>query len=89
MLQHNMKNLHKGWKYWSVFGVSVLLLSQSFAAFRKWSALPSVAHLMVLVVIIGLLAACFLYLSFVMYAVEKKAGRVAHSIKFFEKWLAQ
>ena len=80
--------LTKGWKYWSVFGLSVIFLSQTFAAFRKWSAVPSAMHLVILILVTGLFLACLVYLSFVMYAVEKKSGRVAHPVKFFEKWLA-
>jgi hypothetical protein len=79
----------KGWKYWTVFGLSVFFLSQVFAAHRRWSELPSAFNVFTLVAAMVLLVACFIYLSFVMYAVEKKAGRVAHSIKFFEKWLPQ
>ena len=75
--------------FYALLGAATLGLSQFLAAWRAWRAAPGVeaaAH--VLVLGIGLLAAG-LWLGFLLYEVDRAAGRVRRQIALYEWVLAR
>ncbi|HEV2439219.1 MAG TPA: hypothetical protein VGX97_04075, partial [bacterium] len=72
--------------FWALLIVAVLGLSQLLAAWRLWRASPTLDHVAaVLVLGVGLLAVMG-WLAFLLYEVDRAAGRIRHQVGVYE-WL--
>jgi hypothetical protein len=70
--------------FWALLAVAVVALSQFLAAWREWQAAPSLGHVAAVVVLgLGLLAVVG-WLGFLLYEVDRAAGRVRHQIGVYE-----
>lgn len=74
--------------FWALLAVAVVALSQFLAAWREWRAAPTLEHVAaVLVLGLGLFAVMG-WLGFLLYEVDRAAGRVRHQIGVYEWVLA-
>ncbi|HEV2281055.1 MAG TPA: hypothetical protein VGX75_01535 [bacterium] len=70
--------------FWSLLVVAVLALSQFLAAWREWRAAPTLGHAAAVTVLgVGLLAVMG-WLGFLLYEVDRAAGRVRHQVGVYE-----
>jgi formate hydrogenlyase subunit 3/multisubunit Na+/H+ antiporter MnhD subunit len=70
--------------FWALLIVAVLALSQFLAAWRLWQAARTPAHVAaVLVLGVGLLAIMG-WLGFLLYEVDRAAGRIRHQVGVYE-----
>jgi len=72
--------------FYGLLAVATLGLSEFLAAWRLWRAAPGAAHAaQVLVLGVGLIAVG-LWLGFLLYEVDRAAGRVRRPIRLYE-WI--
>jgi hypothetical protein len=70
--------------FWGLLIVAVLALSQFLAAWREWRAVPTLEHAAAVTVLgVGLLAAMG-WLGFLLYEVDRAAGRIRHQVGVYE-----
>jgi len=70
--------------FWALLIVAVLALSQFLAAWRLWRVAPTFDHVAaVLVLGVGLLAIMG-WLGFLLYEVDRAAGRIRHQVGVYE-----
>jgi hypothetical protein len=70
--------------FWGLLIVAVLALSQFLAAWREWRAAPTLEHVAAVMLLgVGLLAIMG-WLGFVLYEVDRAAGRVRHQVGIYE-----
>ncbi len=75
--------------FWALLAVAVVALSQFFAAWREWRAAPTLEHVAaVLVLGLGLLAVTG-WLGFLLYEVDRAAGRIRHQVGLYEWVIAR
>lgn len=72
--------------FWGLLILAMLALSQFLAAWREWRAAPTIEHAAVATVLgVGLLAVMG-WLGFLLYEVDRTAGRVRHQVGVYE-WI--
>ena len=70
--------------FWALLVVATLALSQFLAAWRDWRAGPSFEHAAAAAVLgLGLLAVMG-WLGFLLYEVDRAAGRIRHQVGVYE-----
>lgn len=70
--------------FWGLLIVAVLALSQFLAVWREWRAAPTLEHAAAVMVLgVGLLAAMG-WLGFLLYEVDRAAGRIRHQVGVYE-----
>lgn len=70
--------------FWALLVVATLALSQFLAAWRDWRAAPTVEHAAAAAVLgLGLLAVMG-WLGFLLYEVDRAAGRIRHQVGVYE-----
>jgi divalent metal cation (Fe/Co/Zn/Cd) transporter len=70
--------------FWGLLVAAVLALSQFLAAWREWRAVPTPAHAAAVAVLgLGLLVV-MAWLGFLLYEVDRAAGRVRHQVGVYE-----
>lgn len=70
--------------FWALLVVATLALSQFLAAWRDWRAAPSLEHAAAAAVLgLGLLAVMG-WLGFLLYEVDRAAGRIRHQVGVYE-----
>lgn len=70
--------------FWALLVVATLALSQFLAAWRDWRAAPTLAHAAAAAVLgLGLLAVMG-WLGFLLYEVDRAAGRIRHQVGVYE-----
>lgn len=72
--------------FWGLLILAVVALSRFLAAWREWRAAPTLEHAAVAAVLgVGLLAVMG-WLGFLLYEVDRAAGRVRHQVGVYE-WI--
>jgi len=75
--------------FYVLLGAATLGLSEFLASWRAWRASPGPEHAAhVVVICLGLLAAG-MWLGFLLYEVDRAAGRVRRPIRFYEWVIAR
>ncbi|HKX18757.1 MAG TPA: hypothetical protein VJT33_12160, partial [bacterium] len=70
--------------FWALLVVATLALSQFLAAWRDWRAAPTLEHAAAAAVLgLGLLAVMG-WLGFLLYEVDRAAGRIRHQVGVYE-----
>jgi len=70
--------------FWGLLIVAVLALSQFLAAWREWRAAPTLEHAVAVTVLGGGLLAAMAWLGFLLYEVDRAAGRIRHQVGVYE-----
>lgn len=65
---------------------ATLALSEFLAAWRAWRAAPSPDHAAAVVLFGAVLVAAVGWLGFLLYEVDRAAGRIRHEIRLYE-WI--
>ena len=79
-----MPRMRRKLTFWALLVVAVLGLSRLLAAWREWRAVPVPDHAAaVLALGLGLLAVMG-WLGFLLYEVDRAAGRVRHQVGVYE-----
>jgi hypothetical protein len=72
--------------FWSLMIAATVALSEFLAAWRAWRALPSLDHAAAVVLFGAVLVAAVGWLGFLLYEVDRAAGRIRHEIRLYE-WI--
>ena len=70
--------------FWGLRIVAVLALSRFLAAWREWRGAPTLEHAAAVMVLgVGLMAVVG-WLGFLLYEVDRAAGRIRHQVGIYE-----
>ena len=72
--------------FWTLMIAATLALSEFLAAWRAWRAVPSLEHAAAAVLFGAVLLAAVGWLGFLLYEVDRAAGRIRHEIGLYE-WI--
>jgi hypothetical protein len=72
--------------FWALMIAATLALSEFLAAWRSWRAAPSVDHAAAVALLGAVLVASVGWLGFLLYEVDRAAGRIRHQIRLYE-WI--
>jgi hypothetical protein len=70
--------------FWGLLIVAVLALSRFLAAWREWRAAPTLEHAAAATVLAVGLVAVMGWLGFLLYEVDRAAGRIRHQVGVYE-----
>jgi uncharacterized SAM-binding protein YcdF (DUF218 family) len=72
--------------FWALMIAATLALSEFLAAWRTWRAAPSADHAAAVVLLGAALVAAVVWLGFLLYEVDRAAGRIRRQVALYE-WL--
>jgi hypothetical protein len=72
--------------FWTLMIAATLALSEFLAAWRSWRAVPSADHTAAVIGLGAALVAAIGWLGFLLYEVDRAAGRIRHAIGLYE-WI--
>jgi hypothetical protein len=72
--------------FWGLMIAATLALSEFLAAWRAWRAAPSPEHAAAVVLFGAVLLTAMGWLGFVLYEVDRAAGRIRREIRLYE-WI--
>ena len=72
--------------FWTLLAAAVLALSQFLAAWRLWRAVPSLDHAAAVAAFGVILVGAMGWLGFLLYEVDRAAGRIRHPVGVYE-WI--
>ena len=70
--------------FWGLLGAAVLSLGRFFEAWRSWRAVPTLDHAAAVVVLGLTLVVVMAWLGFLLYEVDRAAGRIRHQVAVYE-----
>jgi len=70
--------------FWALLVLATLGLSRFLAAYRTWQAGPTLGHAAAAVALGLVLLAVMGWLGFILYEVDRAAGRVRHRVGVYE-----
>jgi hypothetical protein len=82
-------NVRRKLTFWTLLLAATLGLSEFLAAWRLWRAAPTADHAAAVVLFGVLLVAAVGWLGFILYEVDRAAGRIRHEIGLYECIIAR
>jgi hypothetical protein len=70
--------------FWALLVAAVLALSRFLAAWREWRAAATLDHAAAVLVLGAALLAAMGWLGFILYEVDRAAGRIRHQVGVYE-----